>query len=83
MFFRIDEDYDSSSIQAKSTRNDEKSGKDDFGRWTIIRIVFDAMAAGMIVTIVLDLWRLALGPVFDPNLLPTFVKSRDTLPWLE
>lgn len=32
-------------------------------KWTLGRAALDSLAAAMLVTILLDLWRLALGPV--------------------
>lgn len=38
---------------------------DEFPRhkWTLVRAASDALAAGMLVTILLDLWRLGIGPL--------------------
>ena len=71
MFYRIDEYH--SAKHASKVKN--------MG-WTLSEIVLDSLAAGMIVTIILDLWRLFLGPLIDPNLVPKFLTSSDTLPWL-
>ena len=32
-------------------------------RWTLVGAARDALASGMLVTILLDLWRLTLGPL--------------------
>lgn len=46
-------------------------------RWTLWQTALDALAAGMLVTILLDVWRLGLGPI-------VFVEGHPdkTLPWL-
>lgn len=38
---------------------------DEFPRqkWTLVRAASDALAAGMLVTILLDFWRLGIGPL--------------------
>jgi cycloeucalenol cycloisomerase len=33
-------------------------------KWTVGRAAWDALAAGMLVTILLDLWRVVIGPIF-------------------
>ena len=45
---------------------------DETERWTVSRAAIDSLAACMIVTIVLDLWRLAVGGVVPntPNCVP-------------
>nr|WEU38169.1 cyclopropylsterol isomerase [Paris polyphylla] len=40
-------------------RIDEKAGD----RWELSRVVVDALGAAMLVTVILDLWRLFLGPI--------------------
>ena len=35
-------------------------------RWTLLGAARDALAAGMAVTILLDLWRLGIGPLQKP-----------------
>lgn len=32
-------------------------------KWTLLRVVLDSLAAGMLVTILLDLWRLWIGGI--------------------
>ena len=81
MFFRMDEDMHRVSYRRPRTAGAyrvKSAGAD----WSIARVVIDALAAGMLVTILLDLWRLVLGPVIDPAAIPEFVTSRSTLPWL-
>ena len=41
------------------SRIDEKMND----RWSLQRVALDALAASMLVTIILDLWRLFLGPI--------------------
>ncbi|KAF5200945.1 cyclopropyl isomerase [Thalictrum thalictroides] len=41
-------------------RIDEKPGDP----WDIPRVVVDALGAAMLVTIILDLWRIFLGPIY-------------------
>lgn len=40
-------------------RIDEKSGD----LWDLPRVAVDALGAAMLVTIILDLWRIFLGPI--------------------
>lgn len=40
-------------------RIDEKPGD----RWDLPRVAIDALGAAMLVTIILDLWRIFLGPI--------------------
>lgn len=46
-------------------------------RWTLWQVALDALAAGMLVTIFLDLWRLGLGAIVS---IDDHVGS--SLPWL-
>ncbi len=39
-------------------------------RWTLLGAARDALAAGMLVTILLDLWRLGIGPLEQKMALP-------------
>lgn len=32
-------------------------------KWTMLRVVLDSLAAGMLVTILLDFWRLCIGGI--------------------
>ncbi|KAI8471701.1 MAG: hypothetical protein J3K34DRAFT_416495 [Monoraphidium minutum] len=41
--------------------DEEPGGK----RWTLPQVAFDALAAGMLVTILLDTWRIAFGGIVD------------------
>ncbi|CAN8302490.1 unnamed protein product [Cochlearia groenlandica] len=56
-------------------RMNEKSS----GEWDLSRVAIDALGASMLVTIILDLWRLYLGPIVP---LPEGKICRDSgLPW--
>lgn len=33
--------------------------------WTLTQVTVDALGASMLVTIILDLWRITLGPIVD------------------
>lgn len=80
MFFRMDEDMHRISYRPRTSGVFKV--KSEGAGWSVARVVIDALAAGMLVTILLDLWRLVLGPVIDPSAIPEFVTSRSTLPWL-
>ena len=69
MFYRIDEEEFVLSRTMNAT-------------WPLSRIVIDSLAASMLVTILLDLWRLMMGPLIDTTHLPSHISSRETLPWL-
>jgi len=47
-------------------------------RWTISEATLDSFSAAMIVTLMLDFWRLFIGPIVDTG---AFVVSSD-LPFL-
>jgi cycloeucalenol cycloisomerase len=53
LFMRIDE-HEWGTAAAKS-------------RWTLRNVALDALAAGMLVTILLDAWRLAVGGIVEGN----------------
>ncbi|KIZ05892.1 Cycloeucalenol cycloisomerase [Monoraphidium neglectum] len=36
-------------------------------RWTLSQVAFDALAAGMLVTIILDTWRITFGGIVDSD----------------
>ena len=51
---------------------------DEFPRhkWSLVRAASDALAAGMLVTILLDFWRLGVGPLqADPIIIETVKKT--------
>ena len=89
MFYRMDEASGcvggSSTASAKKgikKKNDDDDDDDDdrdATPWTLSRVAIDSLAAGMLVTILLDLWRLALGPIVK---VPEFLMRGDSVPWL-
>lgn len=44
-------------------------------KWKLSQVVFDSLASGMLVTILLDLWRITAGGIVDSD------KSRAGLTW--
>ncbi|KAL2347030.1 hypothetical protein Fmac_001030 [Flemingia macrophylla] len=62
-------------ISLASSRIDEKPGD----KWDLPRVAVDALGAAMLVTIILDLWRIFLGPVV---LIPDTKQCAQVgLPW--
>jgi cycloeucalenol cycloisomerase len=51
MFYRIDEGPAAGGRPAR--------------RWTLAQVCFDALAAAMLVTLLLDTWRIAFGGIVD------------------
>ena len=49
----------SMSYSFSGCRIDEKPGD----KWDLPRVAVDALGAAMLVTIILDLWRIFLGPI--------------------
>lgn len=48
-------------------------------RWSLWRVAVDALGAAMLVTIILDLWRIFLGPIV---LIPDMMQhTQSGLPW--
>ena len=45
-------------------------------KWTLARAAWDALAAGMLVTLLLDAWRVCIGPIYGGD------SRSETLPWL-
>ncbi len=45
-------------------------------KWGLWRVAVDALGAGMLVTILLDLWRIGLGPIVGGG------GGHSGLPWL-
>jgi cycloeucalenol cycloisomerase len=41
----------------------------DGSRWTLSRTVIDSFACCMMITLLLDFWRLAIGPIFEMELV--------------
>lgn len=57
-------------------RIDEKGGNE----WDLPRVAIDALGAAMLVTIILDLWRIFLGPIVS---IPDSKQClQQGLPWL-
>lgn len=52
--------------------------------WTVGQAATDALAASMLVTILLDLWRLGMGPMVDVGAAPASGVGTGVngLPWL-
>jgi len=51
---------------------------DEHGKlWTLSKTIFDALAAAMLVTIFLDIWRLCIGGVIELS-----IYQSSSLPWL-
>ena len=44
-------------------------------KWTIGQCALDSLAAGMLVTMLLDFWKLAIGPIASTSF-------KDGLPWI-
>ena len=55
MFLRIDEDGAEGGGPAAAKRR----------RWTLGAVALDALAASMLVTLLLDFWRVAFGGIVD------------------
>ena len=72
-FFAMDEDEDGEDEGAEQ----EKKKKQE--RWSLGRAATDALAAGMLVTILLDAWRLLFGGIVRESELPA---RRLRLPWM-
>lgn len=59
-------------------RIDEKPGD----RWDLPRVAIDALGAAMLVTIILDLWRIFLGPIIPvADVADTKQCLQPGLPW--
>ncbi|KAL6759528.1 cyclopropyl isomerase-like protein [Haematococcus lacustris] len=50
-------------------------------RWSLAACVWDSLAAGMLVTLLLDFWRLGVGGIVDPAAVPN-TAARSALPWM-
>jgi len=57
MFYRLDEPLQHQQHEKKKKASKRRSG------WTLGETFVDALAACMLVTIILDVWRLGLGPI--------------------
>lgn len=60
--------------------DEDGGGKKGYTLW---RVVVDALAAGMLVTCLLDFWRLAVGTIYEPEpVKPAAAGGWFSLPWL-
>lgn len=51
-------------------------------RWSLQQAVLDSFAASMLVTCLLDFWRLSLGAIWTDNTEGLNLRAGDGLPWL-
>lgn len=63
LFMRIDE-HDWAGKNKKGGKGGDGGGPD---RWSLGAVALDALAAGMLVTILLDAWRLVVGGIVDDS----------------
>lgn len=75
MFYRMDE-YVAGSPSAPRATSNSGSGGAKQPRWTSAQAFFDSLAAGMLVTILLDLWRISVGAITDDK------QGSGGLPWM-
>ncbi|KAF6004154.1 Cpi1p [Cyanidiococcus yangmingshanensis] len=68
MYYRLDEVDEMTRVPLK---RDEKRLLSAASRWTLGQVILDALAAAMIVTILLDIWRLAIGGIGKGLRAPT------------
>ena len=81
-FFAMDEEDDSSDESVEGAGGETKKqgkGRKKEQRWSLGRAATDALAAGMLVTILLDAWRLLFGGIVPASELPA---RRLRLPWM-
>ena len=85
-FFAMDEeDEDDEENEEQTARRmaakeaEEGARKEKQQRWSLGRAATDALAAGMLVTILLDAWRLLFGGIVPVSELPA---RRLRLPWM-
>lgn len=76
-FFAMDEDEDNEDESEDEDKREKKEKKSE--RWSLGRAATDALAAGMLVTILLDAWRLLFGGIVPASELPA---RRLRLPWM-
>ena len=72
-----EEDEEEEEREKKKSRDDKKEEKRP--RWSLGRAATDALAAGMLVTVLLDAWRLLFGGIVPASDLPP---RRRRLPWM-
>lgn len=51
-------------------------------QWTVGQAAIDAFASGMMVTIILDLWRLFIGPIYPVGDGDRTFASPDKVSWI-
>ncbi|KAK4530450.1 hypothetical protein CCYA_CCYA04G1307 [Cyanidiococcus yangmingshanensis] len=68
MYYRLDEVDEMTRVPLK---RDEKRLLSAPSRWTLGQVILDALAAAMIVTILLDVWRLVIGGIGKGLRAPT------------
>ena len=77
-FFAMDEDEeDGAAGGEQGGEKGKREGRKE--RWSLGRAATDALAAGMLVTILLDAWRLCFGGIVPVSELPA---RRLRLPWM-
>jgi len=82
-FFAMDEDEDEGEGEDEGEEgaggDETKKQEKENERWSLGRAATDALAAGMLVTILLDAWRLLFGGIVPASELPA---RRLRLPWM-
>lgn len=81
-FFAMDEDDDNedgSEERGGAGEEQKEREKKKERRWSLGRAATDALAAGMLVTMLLDAWRLLFGGIVPVDELPA---RRIRLPWM-
>jgi len=76
-FFAMDEDEGDEGEGRRGGKEKGEGIKEQ--RWSVSRAATDALAAGMLVTILLDAWRLLFGGIVPAKDLPP---RRMRLPWM-
>lgn len=51
-------------------------------QWTVGQAAIDAFASGMMVTIILDLWRLIIGPIYQAEGVGRTLSPNDKVSWI-
>lgn len=85
MFFRMHENtsaykYALVSGESPERENNKYDIENNNNVYTLWRVVVDALAAGMLVTLLLDFWRLGIGGIVDDG--KSSCGSNWSLPWL-
>ncbi|CAI6004967.1 unnamed protein product [Closterium sp. NIES-64] len=74
LFLRIDEDPSDSRPLSRVSIDEDTSDS-----WPLSRVAVDSLGASMLVTILLDIWRLVIGPITQ---LPQTNTCASGLPWM-